>query len=941
MNETKTKNFKIAFKIISIIVVSYLLYIIAGNIKKTEYLFLYKPIRIFYLTAIVFTVLLQIIKLPFLISISKYIKNILFTISFLFILSLIFLITWYNYCFFPNDQEYLEETAISVDYRGDHLEEVKVDLIRDIKNIKFSNPLSKNDYNYLIDEKRKKDNFYIDINPYYNKRNFNNLKYATGKIFHYTYQKNSIVLKSNSRIIYNISGTPGEGRFLEFYAAIPNIHFTDPECEINIYYTADSRKKILFENIKPEVKSSIEPFRFSNVIKSIMFYLQHPGRTVLPDSAGWTKINTKIPNNTGKLEIEFKSSSNKEFLFIGSPRIYKIFKRKRNRHLNVIYLIFDTLAKEHIDLYEYYDTFSKMPYDKAQNLLGARKIVSPYLNKYFDRSILFDNVYTAGHVTRPSIVSLWTSQPYTRSRLPVFRNIVTHENEKEFHDLNFASLANELSRHGYFTKQISCNAQGHGVSGVGVDLGFDENYDYTMEAVELTENFRRIIEFANDNQNRKFFLYAHINTPHSPRWIPMSYFLSAYPDSNFYVPTSISLGNVRYINDSMTKVMNTIEKLKLLDNTLIIITSDHAMSPSHLFRGFKSKFSKNRKARESHAVATFHSRAVYARKGGTTLNNDIVNIPFLCIIPDNMKFKPGKVKTPVSSIDISPTLLDLTLGKTNRKFSGNSLKNHFAIKSERDSTNDNLLHLVGRFQRGFVAEGRFKYWINVPGLYKYKTKKNKKYIMHQEYLYDLKNDPYEIRNLAFNHKKTKLLTKMRGLYLNEYIDYDDKSFIYISPSLKNITNNYRIYISSSDGQIIYPKLYGKDVVFKYKSSNKLQFNARIKDKSTLISFETKPSYSKLTISIYKNDKLISAKNVFTSEEMINLFDNPIKLNSKEDCYIARRYTKTGLEPVNIPSESISYYRIPVNYWLEMSRSQKDINLSPGMKEVLRGWGYIQ
>ncbi len=58
-------------------------------------------------------------------------------------------------------------------------------------------------------------------------------------------------------------------------------------------------------------------------------------------------------------------------------------------------------------------------------------------------------------------------------------------------------------------------------------------------------------------------------------------------------------------------------------------------------------------------------------------------------------------------------------------------------------------------------------------------------------------------------------------------------------------------------------------------------------------------------------------------------------------HVAREYAKTGLEAVRVPPGGVHYSRVPMNYWLEMSKSDKDIKLSPGIKEVLRGWGYIQ
>ncbi|MFH0975430.1 MAG: sulfatase-like hydrolase/transferase [Spirochaetota bacterium] len=880
-------------------------------------------------------------KLRFFYRPLKY--TLIITLS-VFVLILGFLIFWYNYCFFPYDQDYLQQISDSVKYKGNALEEKETDLIREIGQAKFDRPLSRKDRDFLLSADFKGKDINIDINPYYSNHP-NNLKYSTGKTFYYIYQKDSLVLKANSRASYSLKNSGAKKRFLELDAVLPELEAKDSAGGfINIYYISDNRKILLKKDISPERKPDIKPFRYSSVLSSISFYLQHPGRSVLTDNTGWEKIRIDLPSTAGTLEIEFKSAgkaSAKQYLFIGSPAVYSVNPGKRDGHVNIVYLIFDTLSKSHIDLYEHYNTFKKKKLAEAYSELGNRRIITPVIDEYADRICLFENMFTVGQVTRPAIVPLWTSQIYTKSRLPVFRNIVTDENQREFNSLHFASLGNELSKHGYFTKQISCNAQGHAVSGVGVDLGFNENYDYTMEATEKPENFRRIIEFLNENQNRKFFLYSHINVPHPPKWIPMSYFLSALPDMRFNIELAKMLGNIRYLNDSLGKVMKALEKLKLTENTIVIITADHSGGRIPYLRGEFTGDDIKSASGDSQSVATFHSRSIYGREGGQHLLNLYMNIPWILIKPLNTKFIPGKINSYISSLDIAPTLLDITINKSNEKFSGRSFKNLLVNKDERDKVFSGFIPLTGRFQRGFVTDGRYKYWINLVGLYKYRIDKDKKYIMQQEYLYDLKNDPNEINNLAHETFNNDLLKRMRHKYFEQFTDYPDKNFIQISASPNGFPHNYKIQAVSANGKIIYPKTYGEGITYLHNQDNEISFTCEVKDKPAFFSFETDPSDSQLTIRIYKDDKLVTRSNIYSSVECINYFDNPIILNDKIDFHIAREQGKTGLEVKDIPHGSVNYSRIPLNYWMEMNMSDKDIRLSPGIKEVLRGWGYIQ
>ncbi|MDY6932975.1 MAG: sulfatase-like hydrolase/transferase [Spirochaetota bacterium] len=928
---------------ITVICICIIIYILK-NWSRTAYLYysLKEVIAVSISIWIIFYLIKKIDRLKFLYHSLKYFIITLLSIG---LIVLVFLLCWYNYCFFPNDQEYLRNKAASVEYTNDSHEEVEIDLIRSLKDAEISNPLTRKDRDFLLKSELRRDDFYIDTNPYYNKSISNNLKYSTGRIFYYTYQKNSIVLKGDSRIVYALGKTRGKARFIEFDAVFPTLadSYTGDGI-LRLFFADRKRKRLLLEKkIMRERKPDILPFRYSNPISSIFFYLRHRGRSVLTDYVGWERIKQEIPGSEGKLEIEITvEGGDRNYLFLGSPRILTLCEKKRDDHLNIVYLIFDTLSKYHIDLYEYYDVFEKNNLDEAFIKLGPRRVVTPIIDRYTDNICIFDRMYSTGQVTRPSIVSLWTSQLYTKSRLPVFRNIVTDKNKSEFHDMGFASLADELSKHGYFTKQISCNAQGHGVSGVGVDLGFDENYDYTMETTELTENFRRIIEFLNENQNRKFFLYSHINVPHTPRWIPLRYFIPAYFQCNFIINSATILGNLRYMNDCLGHIMDAFERLHLDKNTIVVITSDHSMGRCLYYRGE----GENRDwfsifERESQLVASSYNHSIYIRKGDINLYDDVVNIPWIIIAPSNLNVVPGRVTSTISALDISPTLLDLALARECEKFSGKSFK-RMLFSKDKDKTKRSIASFVGRFQRGFVYNGRYKYWRNLLGLYKYRsTEDKKKLIMHQEYLYDLQYDPYETHNLSLSSHNNVLLDKMRELYLQNYVDYPDKNFIQISPSPDGIENLYTVKAQTQSGVIIYPEVYDEYVTFTTQWSKQIVFNARVSSKSAYMSFETDPSDTPLTITIYKNGKLLPRSGIFSSIECVNIFNNPIQLSGDIDFHIAREPGKTGLERKDIPEASIYYSRIPLNYWMEMSRSDKDINLSPGIKEVLRGWGYIQ
>ncbi len=879
-------------------------------------------------------------KFPILVKVHRVLKIAVLSLAGTGIVLLVFMVVWYTRFFFPDDQEYIRGVLDRLEYRGGGVEELELDLVRGLSGAAIRNPLDAKDREFLLGDALREKEFYVDPDPYDASVLPNRLKYSTGRIFYYTSQKASLALKNGTRIEYSMRAARGSGRFLELDAAFPSLDGAGGEGTITITHAGASSTVLLRKTISREVKPAIRPFRYSSVLSSIWFYLRHPGRSVLPEYTGWERLRVPVPAGAGRLVLEFEAPGERPYLFIGSPRVVSRGTSPRSGHLNIAYIIFDCFAKNHIDLYEYPGLFAAHSPEEAVKRIGTRNTITPSLDRYAKEVLLFDGVFSAGQVTRPSIVSLWTSRPYTESRLPVFRNIVTKENQEEFHALKFAALGDELSRRGYFTKQISCNAQGHGVSSVGVDLGFDENYDYTMEASEHPENIRRILEFFEEQQNRKFFLYAHINTPHSPSWIPLGYYLRALWDTNFIHSSARTLGNIRYLNDHLDSMLKAVEKLRLRENTLVIITADHSFARSHMFRTTVTEEEKMWARQDSQSVAYFHSHAVYTRKGGPNLFRHTMNIPFVVLPPRNAGMQPGKIAAAIGALDIAPTLLDLATGERNGRFNGRSFRSLMTGTKGREEVFTKFIHMTGRFQRAFILDGRYRYAIDLPGLYRYREAGAKKFIMQQEYLFDMEKDPYEVRNLALDGRNPELLGRMRKVYRERFLDYPDKNFIQIAPFKDGRKREYRIEVSAR-GRIIYPRTYLDAMTARSEGPGQLVITAQVEDKPGIASFETDPPGASLEIAVFRDGKPVPKSDLFSSVESINIFGNPIGIHGLDDMHVAREYAKTGLEAVRVPPGGVHYSRVPMNYWLEMSKSDKDIKLSPGIKEVLRGWGYIQ
>jgi arylsulfatase A-like enzyme len=146
----------------------------------------------------------------------------------------------------------------------------------------------------------------------------------------------------------------------------------------------------------------------------------------------------------------------------------------------------------------------------------------------------------------------------------------------------------------------------------------------------LTRNLtREAVSFVEQNRDKPFFLYLPFNAVHFPLQAPaeeIARFDTADADRNTY------LAMLRVMDEGVGKVLDTLEKLGLEKDTLVLFFSDNG--------GAKNNASNNGQLRD-------HKHSVY--EGG-------VRVPFLVRWP--ARVEPGSVSDePVISIDAFATAL--------------------------------------------------------------------------------------------------------------------------------------------------------------------------------------------------------------------------------------------------------------------------------------------
>lgn len=397
--------------------------------------------------------------------------------------------------------------------------------------------------------------------------------------------------------------------------------------------------------------------------------------------------------------------------------------------------------------------------------MGSTFYETPNLDQLSTESKVFMHAYAAASNCAPSRATMltgrypmshgiYTVDPADRGN-PKTRQLMASPNAKSI-PANIYTLGQFFQDNGYRTGVFG---KWH-VSDDPLDYGFDVNvggnhrgnpgkdgyfspYNVNVEAETageyLTDRLtNEAISFVKDNKDQRFFLYLPFYTVHSPlQGKPelVEKYKNKKGSEGQHNPVYAAM--IESMDQNVGRLLTTLDKLQLSDNTLIVFTSDNG--------GIR---------------ATSYQDPLRAGKGSYYEGG--IRVPLL--IKWGNQISPGIEDTPVSQLDFFPTFKALISPKAELDLDGDSilallvddkLKQrdlfwHFPIYLEaynpkEDGSRDPLF----RTRPGSVIlSGQWK--------------------LHQYFedggleLYDLQTDPSETNNLALsNPKKTQeLLEKL-------------------------------------------------------------------------------------------------------------------------------------------------------------------------------------
>ncbi len=388
---------------------------------------------------------------------------------------------------------------------------------------------------------------------------------------------------------------------------------------------------------------------------------------------------------------------------------------------SVVIILIDTLRADHLGTY------------------GYSRETSPNIDRWAAQATVFDAGIAQASWTKPSVASLFTclypSVHQTGSGTHVRRQVIDKELEMipapaeapattATLPPGLVTVAEVFRAAGYSTGAFVAN---HFISR---ESGYGQGFE-THRSVGDRRVTAGACRWLWKHRAKPFFLYLHYMAPHAPYNAPAEFDLfttgvetadilnSAAKDSiNFTGTRSLSPqdvidlinqydGEIRYVDDQVRRVLETLSEAGMMDHTVVVLTADHG-----------EEFL-------DHGLVWHESFHLYG---------ELVRVPLVIDVPGEVG-SGCRVRSPVMQIDLGPTLFDLSGLACPRDLQGRSLASLF-----RKGT------LKPRAAYTEALDWGWRQAIQTDSLKLIYDRENKAFE-----LYDLTRDPGEQRPLVRSH----------------------------------------------------------------------------------------------------------------------------------------------------------------------------------------------
>jgi arylsulfatase A-like enzyme len=306
---------------------------------------------------------------------------------------------------------------------------------------------------------------------------------------------------------------------------------------------------------------------------------------------------------------------------------------------NVILISIDTLRADRLGSY------------------GNPRNTSPNIDKLASQGVLFENAYSQAPWTLPAMATVHTSL-YPTEHGAIRRHLAINK--------NLHTLAEQMKNNNYKTMGITTHSfvdSNHGFA-QGFDI-FDERNHRGVDDSSAERITQKAMKLIRENKGNKFFLWIHYFDPHSAYLDHQEYSYAQKPPGKLsHTINTSTLNNmiddlnqedVEFISDlydeevsytdySIGWVLDAVDELGLMDNTVIILTADHGEELME-------------RARFGHGINTY---------------DELIRVPLIIYNPYEKNLGGLRVRHSVETRKIAKTVLEIS-GIDNSHFGGHNL----------------------------------------------------------------------------------------------------------------------------------------------------------------------------------------------------------------------------------------------------------------------------
>lgn len=241
--------------------------------------------------------------------------------------------------------------------------------------------------------------------------------------------------------------------------------------------------------------------------------------------------------------------------------------------------------------------------------------------------------------------------------------------------------------------------------------------------------FQQAKQFIQQNKQQPFFAYISTNAPHGPLHCPTEY---SKPYAHLGEKTANFYGMIANIDDNVGDLTAWLEQQGLLDNTILIFTTDNGTAGGRKIFNAGMKGAKNSEFEGGHRVPFF----LHWPAGKMTGGHDIPQL--------------------TAHLDILPTLAELCQAPLPPTYKGDGKSITPLLRREQTNWEDRMI--MTDSQR-----------INTPQQWKKTAVMSTRWrLINGKQLYDIKADPSQKRNLASKHPE--VVSEMRAFYQSLWAD---------------------------------------------------------------------------------------------------------------------------------------------------------------------------